>query len=100
MYLNSRYVNGHVPSPRLPDVRNSERAVAGPSVVFRTPPDESTATVYFWQDGDRIDRLAEFFGLPRTSWYKILDANPHIEHPMSIVPGTRIHVPRESTKVK
>ena len=100
MYLNSRYANGHVPTPPPPDFRNEDFAAPGPDIVVRDIDSRHTTTAYRWQDGDRLDRLAEFFGLPRTSWWKILDANPQIEFPASIKPGDLIWLPPEASRVK
>lgn len=100
MYLNSRYADGTVPSPPIHDLRNMEQEVPGPDLVLRTWTSSATRNLYYWQDGDRLDTLAEYFGFPRTSWYLILDANPHIEFPTNIKPGTPIWLPYDTTRVK
>lgn len=102
MYLNSRYASGYVPSPPFPDIRNSEqRSVPGPDLVIRAWANvDVTNAIYFWQDGDRLDRLAEYFGLPRLSWYMILDANPHVEFPTDIKPGTPLRIPASASRPK
>lgn len=102
MYLNSRYANGVVPTPAIPDIRNPyAENPPGPDLVFRAWTTVSlTDSIYYWQDGDRLDRLAEYFGLPRTSWYLILDANPQIEFPTDIKLGTALRIPAAATRPK
>lgn len=101
MYLNSRYASGVVPSPPIPDIRNLEVSEPGPDIVIRSWTSPTvTNTVYFWQEGDRIDRLAEYFGIPRTQWHLILDANPQVEFPTNLKPGTPLIVPAAATRPK
>lgn len=100
MYLNSRYATGTIPSPPYPNLRVEGSTTPGPDIVIRRPYGKSNNVLYYWQDGDRWDRLAEYFGLPRTSWHLILDANPHLENPIDISPGTRIWLPVEARRQK
>lgn len=101
MYLNSRYATGVVPTPPIPDIRNTTSEEPGPDIVIRSWTSTAvTDSVYFWQDGDRLDRLAEYFGLPRTSWHLILDVNPHIEFPTALTPGTPLTIPASATRPK
>lgn len=100
MYLNSRYARAHLPTPPLPDFKVEDTPTPGPDIVVRDISHTRSGTAYVWQDGDRLDRLAEYFGLPRTSWWMILDANPQIEVPTSIKPGDRIWLPIEASRAK
>jgi hypothetical protein len=87
MYLNSRYANGQV----LVGKHGSSVV----QTVSRTFPDiRDDYLVYRWKAGDRIDIVASGLGLPRLSWYKIMDANPEIPCPTMIQPGSVIRIPR------
>ncbi len=48
---------------------------------------------YVWIEGDRLDSVSyNFYGQPGL-WWLILDANPEIVDPKSIVPGTILRIP-------
>lgn len=102
--LNSRYANGHF-SRSFPDPRRFRRdresrgGFLGPvqevtPVVIRTTTKPTrVSSVYVWRRGDRWDTVADKFGIPRTDWWVILDANPQIEFPLSVRPGEYINIP-------
>lgn len=80
----SRYVNGDI----VPQVD-------GTVSVFRNFPDLSTRepVFYTWVQSDRLDRIASReLGSPLL-WWKIMDANPLIQNPADIRPGTQIRIP-------
>ena len=79
----SRYVDGDiVPQP--------DETVA----VRRSFPMVSLKPVLFtWNQSDRLDRIASrYLGSPLL-WWKIMDANPIIQNPNDIRPGTQIRIP-------
>lgn len=79
----SRYVDGDIiplPDETVAAHRNF------PEVPLQT-------NLYTWGEYDRLDRLAaRFLGSPLL-WWKILDANPMIQSPTDIRPGTQIRIP-------
>ena len=102
--LSSRYASGHYtrqfPNPRryrkdrdnqggyLGDTRESI-----PVLLRTTKSISSVSTVYIWGEGDRWDRVAQQFGIPRSDWWQIMDANPQIEFLLSLRPGDPINIP-------
>lgn len=106
--LSSRYAQGHYtssyPNPRLE--QKYKHSTLSPSTVMSIPvvirgahPGHLVDTVYVWREGDRWDTVAFLMGIPKTEWWKILDANPHIEFPTSVRPGDVLNVPIVSKKV-
>lgn len=89
IYPNSRYADGHV-------VKDDGGVVA---VERNWSETDDSGYVHVWREGDRLDQLAQRIGLPRTSWWRILDANPAITNPASIETGARILLPKSLTKV-
>jgi hypothetical protein len=51
---------------------------------------------YVWQDGDRLDSIAQDNYRSPYSWWIIAEANPEIEDILNIVPGTVIRIPRRA----
>lgn len=96
--LTSRYAAGHVylstESPRNKDGVDVPVVLRRPS-QFRPNVD----SVYRWVSGDRWDTVAEKLGLPKADWWKLLDANPHIEFPTSMRPGDPVAGPLVSKRV-
>jgi nucleoid-associated protein YgaU len=80
----SRYVDGRI----VP-------MTDGEVVAFRTfPAVTQDPLLYTWNQSDRLDRLAaRYLGSPLL-WWKIMDANPLIQSPNDIRPGTQIRIPR------
>lgn len=79
----SRYVDGDVvPHPD------------GSVPVFRNFPEVPRRTVlYTWGEFDRLDRISSrYLGSPLL-WWMIMDANPLIQGPSDIRPGTQIRIP-------
>jgi hypothetical protein len=66
-------------------------------VIINDPPGVETFnfTYYKWQDGDRIDRVAEDYFDDGVLWYVIADANPEILvwTRFDIPVGTTIRIP-------
>lgn len=79
----SRYVDGNI----VP-------LVDGTVMVSRNFPNmPAGVSFYIWKQGDRLDRLAsQKLGSPLL-WWKIMDANPMIQNPSDIRPGTEIRIP-------
>ena len=80
----SRYVDARiVPQP--------DDTVALTRIFPRQPED---VIMYTWLQSDRLDRIAaRNLGSPLL-WWKIMDANPFIQNPDDIRPGTQIRIPR------
>jgi nucleoid-associated protein YgaU len=79
----SRYVDGNiVPHPD------------GTVAARRNFPTMSVnPLLYTWGEYDRLDRIASrYLGSPLL-WWKIMDANPIIQNPTDIRPGTQIRIP-------
>lgn len=94
--LDSRYANGHY-TRSLPNPRKSRlgHPADSPPVVLRAGKPRSTgASVgYIWTVGDRWDNIADMFGIPKTDWWMLMDANPQIEFPFAMQPGMVINIP-------
>lgn len=90
IYYNSRYdVAGEVvvaPSRNAPEMTKS---------VFRVFPASFTGRLgtYTWKEGDRIDKVANFFTGDSNRWWEIMDLNPKIHSPCDIAPGMAITIP-------
>ena len=64
-------------------------------VVFYSVPTIGTLAYrqYTWVNGDRMDLISyKFYGRADLFWY-ILDANPNIQDPNDIEPGTVLKIP-------
>lgn len=106
--LNSRYASGHVeryyPDPRREaELKRSlyvgPRRPSTPVVLRDSKVMYPVDSVYIWVSGDRWDTVAAKLGIPKTEWWKILDANPQIEFPTAIRPGMFINVPVVSVRI-
>lgn len=79
----SRYVDGDI-APQ------ADESVA----VYRNFPSVPRSQVlYTWIQSDRLDRLAARHLGSSLLWWKIMDANPVIQNPADIRPGTQIRIP-------
>ncbi len=88
IYLGSRYADQAVDSV-------AERDQPVRQFVLRqvVPDDDPSLRVHLWGDSDRIDRVAqEYLGSP-SSWWRIMDVNPHILDPNAIPVGTEVRIP-------
>jgi phage tail protein X len=55
----------------------------------------ATFSNYVWEEGDRIDVVANKLRTNEPKfWEQILDANPEIDNPYTISPGTVIRIPQ------
>lgn len=99
IHYNSRYASG-----RLLTIREDVRPLMNGTskFVLRSFPQEITGTyaTYEWRDGDRLDRVAEFFLKDPLRWWEIMDINPDIMHPSDIKPGQVIRVPIGELEVR
>jgi hypothetical protein len=94
IYSDSRYSNPVTnPDGTIPkawDAKRQEYHV----VIRRNFPVYSTKFyLYEWKDGDRLDNLANKFLGNSQYWWKIMDLNPEIINPTTIVPGTLLRFP-------
>jgi hypothetical protein len=63
------------------------------SVVREFPEIRQAFFYYTWDSSDRIDLLAlEFLNDPEL-WWQIMDLNPEVSNPFSILPGTLLRIP-------
>lgn len=52
-------------------------------------------STYTWEEGDRIDVVANKLRANHLTFFEqVLDANPEIDNPMHIAPGTVIRIPQ------
>lgn len=49
--------------------------------------------LHTWQDGERLDSLANDYYQRPGLWWKIMNANPEIDNPFDIKPGTILRIP-------
>lgn len=88
IYNTSRYSDGPVV-----DVTDFERNMVRKVVFRKWPTSRAQFAMYTWQNGDRVDLVAQkFFGSPDT-WWQIMDWNPELVDPTYIRPGTQIRLP-------
>lgn len=86
--LQSRYADADVTFVLEPKTQTT-RATA-----FRPTPDiVATYRVHRWSEGDRWDFLAQEYLDAPTEWWRILDANPQIIDPTSMVAGMAVYIP-------
>lgn len=99
--LSSRYSTGHF-SRDYPDPRAAAQLKARgytgtvPSstpIIQRNFDRPRSDSVYYWVEGDRWDVVAARAGIPKADWWKILDANPQIEFPLTMQPGDPVRIP-------
>lgn len=88
IFSDSRYSDGILQTNL--DSRKNVYSVS----VLREFPDARQAFFYYtWDSSDRIDLLAlEFLDDPEL-WWQIMDLNPEISNPFSILPGTLLRIP-------
>jgi hypothetical protein len=88
IYLGSRYENAEV--TYVLDARlGSTRAT-----VFRDLPEDLAASKYwYWREEDRLDSVSKRFYDSPNEWWRILDANPELDNPHNIPPGTKVWIP-------
>lgn len=63
------------------------------SVRRAFPNVSANPTLYTWVESDRLDRLAARHLGSSLLWWKIMDANPVLQNPADIRPGTQIRIP-------
>lgn len=85
----SRYYTG--PLAQIPDKYTGDYNIA----VFRQFDDQGKVSYfdYTWVVGDTLSLIAnKYLGNP-ILWWRILEINPEITDPFSIIPGQTIRVP-------
>jgi hypothetical protein len=90
IYYNTRYdLAGEV---AVVPTRNGDEMT---KTVYRVFPSSQSGVFgqYVWRDGDRIDKIANFFLGNASRWWEIMDLNPEIHSPAEIAPGMSIRVP-------
>ena len=88
IFLDSRYADG-----LLYKAWNPRKYAYDLSVKREWPTYAVQYFIYEWVEGDRLDILANrFLGEPQF-WWQILDINPEINDPLTILPGTQIRIP-------
>ncbi len=90
IYFDSRYADSEV---RLAlDSRTSKHRFT----AYREWPVVSSEFFYYeWVEGDRIDWVSEkFLGKPNL-WWRVMDANPEVLDPLTILPGTLLRIPND-----
>ena len=90
IYLDSRYADG--PLFKAYDSRTNTYEL---TVLRSFPSYKVTYFSYTWVETDRLDRLALRFLGASTLWWQIMDINPGIIDPLTIVPGTVLRIPSE-----
>lgn len=85
----SRYYDG--PLSQTPNKYTGQYEIS----VFRSFPGYTSGNYveYVWKDGDSLSNLAAAYCGGSKYWWEIMDINPEISDPFSIVPGTTIRVP-------
>lgn len=99
--LSSRYSTGHFTRDYIDPRKFSTlrtQGFTGPQtaatpIIKRNFERPRTDSVYYWVEGDRWDMVAARAGIPKADWWKILDANPEIEFPLSMQPGDPVRLP-------
>ncbi|MFY1652539.1 LysM peptidoglycan-binding domain-containing protein [Solwaraspora sp. WMMB762] len=92
LFPGSRYATTPVVAPEAAD--GVARRVLQPRAVPPTP----GVLEHLVVQGERLDQLAgRFYGDPKLYWL-ILDANPEVLDPFTLLtPGRRIRIPRDRT---
>lgn len=87
---SSRYYDGALYQAKEVGTANTYNIV-----VDRKFPESQTVTYfeYTWKDGDSLSLLADRYLKDVRYWWKIMEINPEISDPMSLVPGQVIRVP-------
>ena len=88
IFLDSRYVDG-----TLVKTWNSRKSQYDLVVLRNWSTYVQSYFLYNWVETDRLDNLAnKYLGNP-SMWWEIMDINPEILDPFSIVPGTQLRIP-------
>jgi phage tail protein X len=88
IYADSRYADG-----RIFKASDSRTQKAQVTVLRSYPILESDYYTMTWQEGDRIDVIAQRVYASSSKWHYIMDYNPEIIDPNGIAPGTQIRLP-------
>jgi nucleoid-associated protein YgaU len=92
IYLDSRYADSDVSY-----ILDARSGIAQATVLRQNPEVDEPAQygrVYFWKEGDRLDRVSYSFYGSALEWWRIIDANPEILNPSRIAPGTSVRIPQ------
>jgi phage tail protein X len=90
IYSDSRYASG-----TFVKSYDSIRNKTYPTVLRNYEILEGSFSTYTWQQGDRIDVVANKLRANQPKfWEEIMDANPEITNPSNIAPGTVIRIPQ------
>jgi hypothetical protein len=85
---DSRYSDGE-----LQKSLDSRKNLVSVSVVRVFPSTQIAFFYYTWNSSDRIDLVAlRLLGDPEL-WWQIMDINPEITNPLTILPGTLLRIP-------
>jgi hypothetical protein len=85
---DSRYSDG-----TLQTNLDSRKDIYSISVGRVFPEDVRAFFYYTWTSADRIDLIAlKFLGDPEL-WWQIMDLNPELSNPLSILPGSLVRIP-------
>jgi nucleoid-associated protein YgaU len=90
IYLDSRYADG--PLFKAYDSRTNTYEL---TVLRSFPSYKVTYFSYTWVETDRLDRIALRFLGASTLWWQIMDINPEVIDPLTIIPGTVLRIPNE-----
>ena len=90
IYADSRYADGRI--FRAMDSRADKAQI---TVLREYSNLQSPYYTITWQEGDRIDVVAQKLYASSDKWHHIMDYNPEIIDPSSIAPGTLVRVPNE-----
>jgi len=90
IFTDSRYATASIYKAYSPKVGSNS------IVVRREFPSASSAFFYYtWKEGDRVELLAARLLGDSNLWFKIMDFNPELPNPFSIVVGSNIRIPYE-----
>jgi hypothetical protein len=90
IYSDSRYADGRI--FKALDSRTNKAQIT----VLRTYSDlQSNYYTMIWQEGDRIDVIAQKVYASSDKWHYIMDYNPEIIDPNGIAPGTKLRLPND-----
>lgn len=88
IYSNSRYADG-----TFVKAYDSRRGKSYMTVLRKIGEIRAEFNFYEWEEGDRIDTIADKFSAKPGFWQDIMDINPEIINPYSIPVGTVIRIP-------
>ena len=90
IFLDSRYSDATI--TKVYDSRTGSYQLT----AYRLWPTVTARFFYYeWKETDRLDTLAlRHLGKPHL-WWKIMDLNPEVIDPTSILPGTQLRIPRD-----